>query len=133
MAGSISDLLESHAEQLQATPTEGGLTELIRQLTVEGLISMKDAAKMYGRNTHKSTPTRHAQKGVRAGGRLVRLEAIRVSGSLCTSRAAVLRFFAAQNATPDEFEPAPAPTLAERNRAAAEAHQQLAAALGTAT
>lgn len=103
MAASVSAPLSQHVERLHAHPAaEGGvrsgLSELIERLTAEGLISMKEAAKLYGRKTHKSTPARHHVNGVKlAGGATVRLEAIRVGGSLCTSQAAVLRFFAAQN------------------------------------
>lgn len=108
------------------------LNERIERLTAEGLISMRDAAKLYGRNTHRSTPTRHAAKGVRlADGTTAKLEAIRVGGALCTSRAAVMRFFAAQQG--DTGEPQPitqAPTPKRRAGAAAKAHDEVAELLG---
>lgn len=101
-------------------------TELIEQLTSEGLISMRDAAALYGRRTHKSTPTRHALKGVKLpDGRRVKLEAIRVAGALCTSKAAVLRFFAAQNDLAGT-NAASAPTPAQQSRAAKRAAKEAA-------
>jgi hypothetical protein len=127
MAGSVSAPLDTHAEHFQEAPTTANLVE---RLTQEGFISMRDAAALYGRKTHKSTPTRHALNGVKlADGTRIRLEAIRVSGSLVTSKAAVLRFFAAQN----QLSPAAASpvTPATHNRAAVAASKQVDAALGT--
>jgi hypothetical protein len=107
---------------------------LVERLTSEGLISMKDAAKLYGRATHKSTATRHAVKGVKlADGTVIRLEAIRVSGALVTSRAAVLRFFAAQNAPADATPAEPTPTPKQRNRAAAAASKEASRTFRTAS
>lgn len=73
--------------------------ELVERLTREGFIGMREVARdLYPSGTHYGTPTRHATRGARlANGTVVRLEAIRVGGKLLTSRAAVLRFFAAQN------------------------------------
>ena len=103
-------------------------TALVERLTSEGFISMADAARLYGRRTHKSTATRHALRGVRLpDGRVVKLEAIRVSGALCTSRAAVLRFFAAQNATTDADTATDTPTPAQQRRAAKRAASEAAA------
>ena len=76
---------------------------MVEKLVGEGLISMSAAARLYGQArsgvpTHRSTPARHAIKGVRlSDGRLLRLESVRVNGQLRTSRAAVLRFIVAQN------------------------------------
>lgn len=106
--------------------------ELVEKLTAEGLISMADAAKLYGRTTHKSTATRHATKGVKLpDGRVLKLESIRVSGAVVTSRAAVLRFFAAQNEAPTETTPvSPAPTPKQRDRATTAASRELGKRLG---
>src|SRR5262245_27756855 len=41
------------------------VTTLVEKITDEGQIDMKEAAKLYGPRGHKSTPTRHATKGVR--------------------------------------------------------------------
>jgi hypothetical protein len=131
MADSVSAPLADHLERLQGIPTAA---DLVERLTAEGLISMKDAAKLYGRATHKSTPTRHHVKGVRlADGTVIRLEAIRVSGALATSRAAVLRFFSAQNQAPASPPPALATaTPKQRQRAAASASKKADAIFGTA-
>ncbi len=115
------------ADSVSAPPAAA---ELVERLTVEGLISMKDAAKLYGRTTHKSTPTRHAVKGVRLpNGEVLRLEAIRVSGALVTSRAAVLRFFAAQNQQPASTESSQQPPTPKGRRRAAESAAKQAAAI----
>lgn len=104
--------------------------DLVARLTREGLISMREAAVLYSRNTHKSTPTRHTQRGVKlADGTLLRLESIRVSGRVCTSRAAVLRFFARQSGTAPVETPVP-PTPTRRIRAAAAASAKLDELLG---
>lgn len=126
MAVSVSAPLADHVERLHDAPAATGLVATLQR---EGFISMKDAAEMYGRKTHKSTPTRHALHGVKLpDGTVVRLEAIRVSGALVTSRAAVLRFFAAQNPPTDA--PVPAPTPAQQSRRAAGASKKVDALLG---
>ncbi|VTR97905.1 : DUF1580 [Gemmata massiliana] len=125
MTGFVSEHVEQ-VEHLEAVPVTA---DLVERLTREGLISMKDAAKCYKGNTHKSTVVRHAMKGVRAtDGTTIRLEAIRIGGALCTSRPAILRFFAAQNAGSSSVPAAPTP--AQNNRAALAAHKELAAVLG---
>lgn len=114
------------ADSISTTLDVPEAARLVERLTSEGLISMREAAKLYGRTTHKSTATRHAVRGVKLpDGTVIRLEAIRVSGSLVTSRAAVLRFFAAQNQTPEPATPAaPAPTPKQRKTAAAAASKE---------
>ena len=98
MVDSVTPPLARHIEQLSEVPLDRDpVADLIERLTSEGLISMADAAKLYGRKTHKSTPTRHALQGIRLpDGTVLKLESIRVSGALCTTKPAVLRFFAAQ-------------------------------------
>ena len=105
---------------------------LVERLVEEGLISMAAAARLYGQArtnvpTHRSTPARHALRGVRLpDGRLLKLESVRVNGQLRTSRAAVLRFFALQN-EPDTI-PADAISPGRLPRAVAAADAALDAA-----
>lgn len=79
-----------------------------------------------GKRLHQSTPFRWAKHGVRG----VRLETIRIAGSLCTSVEALQRFFEALSAT-DEISPTSAPqsdaqrSSATRRRAKAEAEREL--------
>ncbi len=109
---------------------DNNITAIVERLTSEGFISMRDAANLYRRGTHKSTPTRHALDGFkRSDGTVVKLEAVRVGGSLCTSRAAVLRFFVAQNASTPVANQVSA-TPAKRTRAQAAASAELGALLG---
>jgi hypothetical protein len=77
-------------------------TELADRLLAEGLLSMSAIARLLGelkggRPVHPSTPYRWATRGVRLpdGSRLF-LEAIVLSGKPVSSRAALLRFIAAQ-------------------------------------
>ncbi|MBA4192199.1 MAG: hypothetical protein C0467_29860 [Planctomycetaceae bacterium] len=107
-------------------PRVDSTADRIERLVSEKLIDMKAAAQFYTSTTHKATAIRHATKGVRlADGSTLKLEAIMVGGRLMTSRAAVLRFFAAQNATPTT-EPAPLPRSPHaRNRAAQAAAEEL--------
>lgn len=105
--------------------------ELVEKILSEGPIGLSAAAKLYGnfrggRPTSPSTVHRHFAKGVPlADGTVVRLEGIYVSGRVMTSRAAVVRFFAAQN-PPDDHQPAPSiATRTTRNRLAAAAEAEL--------
>jgi hypothetical protein len=120
----------AHVEQSQESPP---VADLVERLIAENLISMKEAAKLYGPKGHKSTPTRHHLRGVKLNdGTTCRLEAIRVGGKLLTSRAAVLRFFAAQNQAPASPPPAgPTPTPRQQRRAAEGASKKVAAAVGS--
>jgi len=102
----------------------------IERLVDEGLIDMRAVAKVYSKTTSKATPVRHATRGVvLLNGSRLKLEAITVGGKLMTSRAAVLRFFAAQNTTPDPVAASHAQpaqrTPASRSRAASKAGAEL--------
>lgn len=108
--------------------------ELVERIVSEGPIGLAAAAKLYGvyrgdRPTAPSTPYRHHTKGVPlADGTIVKLEAIRISGRVMTSRAAVLRFFAAQNSATN---PQPVKNVPRRERqAAADAAEKELDALG---
>jgi Protein of unknown function (DUF1580) len=76
------------------------MLELTKQLMTEGLISMSEAAKMFGscRNgvgTHPATVTRKCLKGDRLpDGTRLKLEHVRVANRLMTSREAVIRYIA---------------------------------------
>ncbi|MFO0905695.1 MAG: DUF1580 domain-containing protein [Pirellulales bacterium] len=65
-------------------------------MELEGLMPLAALAAKLGRRrggkrTHSSTLARWARKGLRG----VKLEVVRMGGVLCTSEAALLRFFAA--------------------------------------
>lgn len=102
-------------------------TALIERILQEGPIGMTTATRLLGtfrsgRPTHPSTLIRHHLHGVRsASGAIVRLEAIRVAGRLMTSRAAVIRFLAAQQDPARE----PVPPMVERGSSAAAASREL--------
>jgi hypothetical protein len=76
-------------------PEPDEVVSLVDRILSEGPIGMSAAAKLYGtfrngRPTHPSTPIRHHLRGVTlSDGRVVRLDAVRISGRLMTSRAAV--------------------------------------------
>lgn len=79
---------------------------LIERLVAEGPIGMTATARMLGtfrggKPCHATTPTRWCLSGVKlSDGRTLRLEHYRTAGRLMTSRAAVLRFLAAQQVDP---------------------------------
>lgn len=105
---------------------------LVETILDEGPIGMTAAARLYGsfrngRPTHPSTPTRHHLHGVRLPcGLIVRLEAVRMGGRLMTSKAAVARFIAAQQAETGKERAEVGPlTPSARNRAATVASQEL--------
>jgi hypothetical protein len=106
----------------------------IARLIEEGTIGMTQAAKLMGtfRNgkpTCSTTITRWAQKGVRlSNGRIVKLEAYRLNGRLCTSRSAIIRFILAQNECPCPEPPAIEAISQAKNRSRA-ATAELDAAL----
>ena len=87
---------------------DSDVTTLADRLVSEGLIGLAPAAKLFGKSRnekarHPSTLTRYFHDGVKlADGRVVRLECLRVGSQLMTSRAAVLRFLAAQQSVPGE-------------------------------
>ena len=104
---------------------------------VERLLGEPDKMGMYaagvmlgesngGAPIHATTVTRWCLRGVKlSGGRRVHLEHIRAGGKLITTRAAIVRFLAAQTETPE-----PACTLrtvTERRRAADAAAAELEA------
>ncbi|WP_439630911.1 DUF1580 domain-containing protein [Gemmata sp.] len=82
---------------------------LVERILAEGPIGMGPAASIIGtfaagKRVAPSTITRWIGDGVKlAGGRVVRLEAVKIAGRLVTSKQAVVRFIVAQQAT------APAP------------------------
>jgi hypothetical protein len=106
-------------------------SERIDRILTEDPLGMSAAARLLGsfrnsRGCHPSTLVRWCQPGVRLpDGRRLRLEHIRVSGRLMTSRAALLRFLAAQqDPTFDEIDPPRTP--AQRRRDGEQAKQNLA-------
>ncbi|QDU21822.1 DUF1580 domain-containing protein [Urbifossiella limnaea] len=111
-------------------------TDLVDRLLTEGPIGPAAAARLYGsyrsgRPTHPSTVVRHIQEGVRlADGTTLRLEGVRIGGRLVTSRAAVVRFVAAQQPAAAE-QPAATPPRSPAQRAtAADAAGERLKALG---
>ncbi len=110
----------------QSEPSSDSVTRLLD----EGLIGTSAAARLLGsfkneRPVHPSTLARWAQRGVRTpDGRIVRLESARIGGKLVTSRAAIIRFIAAQN---EQFFPPTTTTRSpsERQRASEAAVRRL--------
>ena len=107
------------------------MLELTKRLMTEGLISMSEAAKMFGScrsgaPTHPGTMTRKCLKGdPLPDGTRLKLAHVRVANRLMTSREAVLRHIAALTAA---FETAPAVTFrspAQRNRVSEAAARDL--------
>lgn len=101
-----------------------GIRKLIERLISEGAIGMTEAASLPGtfrggRPCHPSTLTRWCLTGVRLpDGTVLRLEHFRVAGRLMTSRAALLRFLAAQQTGPPDPPPR-SPAQRDRDAAAA--------------
>jgi hypothetical protein len=96
-------------------------------LESEEALTLKAATKLpilrrNGRHPHVSQLYRWATTGLRGG---IRLETVKIGGSLCTTREAVLRFIA-RLTNPDT--PVSAPTPARRQREVAAAEKQLEAA-----
>jgi hypothetical protein len=80
-----------------------------------------------GRKIHVSTIFRWVERGIRG----TRLEAMRVGGTLCTSEAALKRFFSALSAADplcSAANPAPSRTPAAASRAQRNAEKRLQAA-----
>jgi hypothetical protein len=118
-------------------PTKTQVLELVERLTTEGLVSMAAIARMLGelrgrRPVHPSTPYRWATKGVRTkDGRVIRLEYITLAGRPVSSRAALLRFLAAQQDTPPASSSVEAPrSPAARNRDSERAAEQYRKLIG---
>ena len=108
------------------------ISQLIERLIQEGPIGMTQVGRLLGtfrggKPCHPSTPTRWCLSGVRLpGGRILRLEHYRTAGRLMTSKAALIRFLAAQQQPVDVPDVAPR-SPAERRRAAETAAEQLEA------
>lgn len=94
----------------------------------ETLRSFAESAKRLpslrgGKPVNPSTVWRWTTRGVRdRNGVLVRLEAIKVGGTCCTSDEALLRFFRALS-TDDSRTPAPSPALSQHEEPARELAQ----------
>ncbi len=105
----------------------------IDRIMSEGPIGMAEGARLLGtfrrgRPCHPSTLTRWCLTGVRlADGRILRLEHYRTAGRLMTSRAALLRFLAAQQ-LPIDIPIAAPRSPAERRRASNRAADELSKA-----
>ena len=137
MPESVSATGRTHEiERLSQISAEQGVTELVDLIVREGAIGLSQAAKFVGTyrggaTTSPSTLSRWIATGVRLpGGAVVRLEAVRVAGRLMTSKARVVAFIAKQNGAPVATAESASPTLAQRSRAAAQAANELDAALG---
>ena len=122
------------------TATVSPAAELAERIISEGPIGMTAAARLLGefrkgKPTHPSTLTRWAAAGVLLpGGQKVKLETVRIAGRLMTSRAAIVRFVAAQNhgadaANDDAVIPSQDSTPSHRRRQQAAASAELDAAL----
>ena len=110
-----------------APPTNSEALERVERLTAEGLIGVAQAARLVGtfrsgKPTHPSTISRWMLNGFALpGGRIVKLEHIKIAGRLATSKQALLRYLAAQQ--PDTTENAP--TLTTRSPARVEKLRKL--------
>ena len=104
---------------------------LVEKLLGEDKLTMPAAGRLVGDRqggppVHASTITRWALKGVKVGGRVVRLEYLRAGGKILTTRQAMVRFLAAQIEV-EVADVAPAPrTPTQRKRAADAAGEELA-------
>jgi hypothetical protein len=105
------------------------VSDRVDRILSEGPIGASEAARLLGvfrggRPTHPSTPVRWMLSGVQLpDGRRIKLEHIRVANRLMTSRAALIRFLAAQQdpgSTP-MIEPPRSPAECRRSNARAEA------------
>lgn len=110
------------------------VSEHIQRLVDEGPIGMAETARLLGtfrggKPCHSSTPTRWCLDGVRLpDGNALRLEHFRAAGRLMTSKAALLRFLAAQqdaDADAGVVPPTTGRSPAARNRAADAAGREL--------
>lgn len=106
-------------------------SELVERILTEGPLGATAAAKLFGsfregKPAHPATVCRWINDGIQipGGGRL-RLDGVRIAGRLVTSRPAIVRFIAAQQATPDQ---AAVETPAERKQTDAAAERILDAA-----
>lgn len=98
------------------------MLELTQQLMTEGLISMSEAAKMFGScrsgvPTHRATVTRKCLKGdPLPDGTRLRLEHVRVANRLMTSREAVIRHVTALTEALNSHNPPSSRAPATRSR-----------------
>jgi hypothetical protein len=83
----------------------------------EDILTIKQAAKRLPTRPHISALYRWAKEGLHG----IRLETLRVGGTMCTSTEALQRFFSAVTEATHE------PTLAERRRQQSAAERELAA------
>jgi hypothetical protein len=109
------------------------LSDHLNRLIDEGLIGVAETSRLLGtfragRPCHPSTVVRWMLDGIKLGdGRRLRLEHIRITDRLMTSKRALLRFLAAQqdpSSIPDSTSPR---SPAERRRAHAKAEAELKA------
>jgi len=108
------------------------ILQFVERLAAEGLIGLSTAASFYGRGrqgkaTCPGTLTRHYHDGITLpDGTVVKLEAIRVGRKLMTSKAAVLRFLAAQQIEQQETQvTAPSRSESKSARASEAANREL--------
>jgi len=128
MTHAICESLDVEVERLQARPPVSSNESTAARLTHEGLISLREAAPIFGtgrggKARHPATLTRDILKGASLpdGGR-VRLEAVRINGAFKTSRQAVLRYIERQQFNPESNgEELPTPARARRAQASASA------------
>jgi hypothetical protein len=106
--------------------------DLVERLTSEGLIGVAQAARLVGtfRNdkpTHPSTISRWMLSGFGLpGGRIIKLEHIKIAGRLATSKPALLRYLAAQQTDTNDGVVIPASrSPAARRRASEDAGAEL--------
>lgn len=105
-------------------PPAGMVERLLFEIEQQGGMTVADVAARA--HTHRVTVTRWCKTGVPvAGGRRVRLEAVRVGAKLLTSAAAYARFVTAQTPAPDAADSAPR-TPTQRQRASQAADAELA-------
>lgn len=108
-----------------------GAAALVERILSEGPVGMSGIARLCGsyragKPTHPSTVCRWAKQGVRlTDGRTVRLEAVSLNGRLVSSRAAFVRFLAAQQSLPAEATAANVRSPAQRQRASEQAKKEL--------
>jgi len=115
------------------TSQPDSVPEVLGEIQAGGGLSLSAAGRLFpghrgGTSVDPSTVFRWVTKGTRtAGGRVVKLEAVRVGGRWLTSRGAVTRFVAAltEAASPAGEATAPSRTPQQRQKAA----QRAAAAL----
>ncbi len=111
-------------------PPVANTSPLIDRLLDEGAVGVCEVARLAGkfrrgRPTHATTVTRWITAGVTTPGGVVRLEAVRLNGRWVSSRAALVRFIAAQQLQ----HPAPAQQSSRTTGAASRATERAGARL----